>query len=44
MRGRVEGNEADGMRIETVMTAVEPTIAWLRPLLSATSRRGASHE
>jgi hypothetical protein len=44
MRGRVEANEADGMRIETVTTAVEPTIAWLGRLVSATSRRGASHE
>ena len=40
MRGRVEANEADGMRIETVTTAVEPTIAWLRPLPSATEQAG----
>src|SRR5262245_41410818 len=40
MRGRVEANEADGMRIEAVTTAIEPTTAWLRPLLSATSRPG----
>ncbi len=35
------------MRIEPVTTAVEPTIAWLRPLLSATSglgRRVSEHE
>jgi len=27
MRGTVEANEADGMPIEVVATAVEPTIA-----------------
>jgi hypothetical protein len=41
MRGRVEANEADGMRIEAVTTAVEPTIARLRLLLSVTNRLGA---
>ena len=44
MRGRMEANEADAIRIEPATTAVEPTIARLRPLLSATRRRGASHE
>jgi hypothetical protein len=36
----METNEADGMRIEAVVTATELTIAWLRSLVSATSRRG----
>ena len=40
MQGRAEANDADGMRIEPVTTAAEPTIAWLRSLLSATSRLG----
>jgi hypothetical protein len=38
MQGRAEANEADGMRIEAVTTAFEPTIAWLGLLLSARSR------
>ena len=40
MRGSLEANQADVMRIEAVTAAAEPAIAWLRPLLSATSRRG----
>ena len=47
MKGRAEANEANGTRIEAVTTAVEPTLAWLRSLLSATSRperRMSEHE
>lgn len=40
MQGRAEANEADGMQIEAVTTAVGPASAWLWPLRDKQARGG----